>query len=370
VLQQSRNELGPEGGSNLLRQLVLGYPATQVPDDDYVMHNADTISSASEHLQRSSSCQSVTMAMAVDTRNHQSHLKLPGYEGLRYQQVPHFTNPWANSAIGTPQSHIYTSSALPSSSGVDASHQASRPTTLPIPAYGIPVTASGLGAGSTPQVPFYSSQNGIDISQDLLNAPRLHSAQYSTAGASTSFSDAVDASRGMVSLSHSDITPRNIYDVRANSSKSSTNYSFPSTHSNHSSISSASPYLSSYGYNPSIAGSDISDYSSVAESVDVSSRTLPRPTNFPGAAPPPQSMMGQFSSKLSRAQEKKHKCKVCDKRFTRPSSLQTHMYSHTGEKPFACEVEGCGRHFSVVSNLRRHRKVHKGESMDHPSPDD
>lgn len=26
---------------------------------------------------------------------------------------------------------------------------------------------------------------------------------------------------------------------------------------------------------------------------------------------------------------------------------------------FACEVEGCGRHFSVVSNLRRHRKVHK-----------
>ncbi|KAJ6063273.1 hypothetical protein N7499_003888 [Penicillium canescens] len=59
--------------------------------------------------------------------------------------------------------------------------------------------------------------------------------------------------------------------------------------------------------------------------------------------------------------QKKHKCKVCDKRFTRPSSLQTHMYSHTGEKPFACDVEGCGRHFSVVSNLRRHKKVHKGE---------
>ena len=27
-----------------------------------------------------------------------------------------------------------------------------------------------------------------------------------------------------------------------------------------------------------------------------------------------------------------HKCKVCDKRFTRPSSLQIHMYKHTGEK--------------------------------------
>jgi uncharacterized Zn-finger protein len=42
--------------------------------------------------------------------------------------------------------------------------------------------------------------------------------------------------------------------------------------------------------------------------------------------------MGQFSSKLPNGIQKKHKCKVCDKRFTRPSSLQTHIYSHTGEK--------------------------------------
>ena len=29
---------------------------------------------------------------------------------------------------------------------------------------------------------------------------------------------------------------------------------------------------------------------------------------------------------------KKHTCQICQKKFTRPSSLQTHMYSHTGEK--------------------------------------
>ncbi|OQU98193.1 hypothetical protein CLAIMM_04013 [Cladophialophora immunda] len=32
------------------------------------------------------------------------------------------------------------------------------------------------------------------------------------------------------------------------------------------------------------------------------------------------------------------------------------MYSHTGEKPYKCNHEGCGQYFSVRSNLKRHEK--------------
>jgi hypothetical protein len=55
----------------------------------------------------------------------------------------------------------------------------------------------------------------------------------------------------------------------------------------------------------------------------------------------------------------KYFCPYCKKPFNRPSSLRIHTYSHTGEKPFVCSEEGCGRQFSVQSNMRRHLRVHK-----------
>lgn len=169
------------------------------------------------------------------------------------------------------------------------------------------------------------------------------------------FADALDASHGMLAMSQD--TPRNIYGNR-NDRSSVDSYGFPSAHSTSSSISST------------YYGDSVSDYSTAGS--DIESRTLPRPQGLMGhqMPPAPQSMMGQFSSKVSSSTQKKHKCKVCDKRFTRPSSLQTHMYSHTGEKPFACDVEGCGRHFSVVSNLRRHRKVHRGDARSEAGSED
>lgn len=49
-------------------------------------------------------------------------------------------------------------------------------------------------------------------------------------------------------------------------------------------------------------------------------------------------------------------CTSCSKAFSRPSSLRIHSHSHTGEKPFKCPHRGCGKAFSVRSNMKRHER--------------
>ncbi|PKY02279.1 hypothetical protein P168DRAFT_273349 [Aspergillus campestris IBT 28561] len=57
-------------------------------------------------------------------------------------------------------------------------------------------------------------------------------------------------------------------------------------------------------------------------------------------------------------------CRTCHKAFSRPSSLRIHSHSHTGEKPFRCTHVGCGKAFSVRSNMKRHeRGCHSGRPV-------
>ena len=55
----------------------------------------------------------------------------------------------------------------------------------------------------------------------------------------------------------------------------------------------------------------------------------------------------------------KPQCTLCNKLFLTACSLEKHMLTHTGEKPYACNQ--CNKAFSVVGTLKRHKMSHTGE---------
>ncbi|XP_055384043.1 zinc finger protein 79-like [Condylostylus longicornis] len=65
------------------------------------------------------------------------------------------------------------------------------------------------------------------------------------------------------------------------------------------------------------------------------------------------------SHRRTHSGEKNYKCQHCDKKFTHQSTLATHIRTHTGEKPYVCII--CGASFIQSSNLRLHMRSHSKE---------
>lgn len=73
------------------------------------------------------------------------------------------------------------------------------------------------------------------------------------------------------------------------------------------------------------------------------------PHSLFGSHIPPGSALPAISL-APRRSTKQHTCNTCSKNFSSASALQIHERTHTGEKPFACNI--CGRAFTTKGNLK------------------
>ena len=65
------------------------------------------------------------------------------------------------------------------------------------------------------------------------------------------------------------------------------------------------------------------------------------------------------NEEISKINEKSHKCKFCEKRFSSKKKLTIHERIHTVEKSYECRF--CEKKFTVGRYCKMHERTHVGE---------
>jgi hypothetical protein len=55
----------------------------------------------------------------------------------------------------------------------------------------------------------------------------------------------------------------------------------------------------------------------------------------------------------------RNKCRFCPSTFQKSEHLSRHERSHTKQRPYVCDIPGCGKAFTRGDSLTRHLRLHE-----------